>query len=72
MLPGSSCLFFEKKYNGTILNISSTSGLPTGGHPNECAYIASKFGVTGFTHALKKNSKMKKQISACLDFIQEG
>ncbi|MBN2016035.1 SDR family oxidoreductase [Candidatus Dojkabacteria bacterium] len=45
---------FKRKNSGIILNISSTSGLVTGGHAEECAYVASKFGVTGFTETLKK------------------
>lgn len=45
---------FKKQNSGTIMNISSTSGLMTGGHPEECAYVASKYGVTGFTETLRK------------------
>jgi len=45
---------FKKRNSGTILNISSTSGLITGGHSEECAYVASKYGVTGFTETLRK------------------
>jgi len=45
---------FKEQKSGLIMNVSSTSGLPTGGHPEECAYVASKYGVTGFTETLKK------------------
>jgi NADP-dependent 3-hydroxy acid dehydrogenase YdfG len=45
---------FKKRNSGTILNVSSTSGLITGGHSEECAYVASKYGVTGFTETLRK------------------
>ena len=45
---------FKKQNSGIVLNISSTSGLMTGGHPYESVYIASKFGVTGFNEALRK------------------
>jgi len=45
---------FKKQNSGIIMNISSTSGLMTGGHPEECAYVASKYGVTGFTETLRK------------------
>ena len=45
---------FRPQKSGLILNVSSTSGLPTGGNPYEAAYVASKYGVTGFTDALRK------------------
>jgi uncharacterized protein len=45
---------------GIILNVSSTTGLPTGGHPNESVYAASKFGVSGFTDSLKKDIDEQK------------
>ncbi len=63
---------FKKKNSGTIVNISSTSGLLTGGHPNECVYIASKFGVTGFTHALKKELEDEKANIRLLGFYPGG
>lgn len=40
----------EKK-RGMIINISSTSGIEA--KPNSSVYVASKFGVTGFTEGLK-------------------
>lgn len=46
--------------SGIILNVSSTTGLPTGGHPNESVYAASKFGVSGFTDSLKKDIDEQK------------
>ena len=45
---------FKTQNSGTIMNVSSTSGLLTGGHSEECAYVASKYGVTGFTETLRK------------------
>lgn len=51
----------KKKNSGVIVNVSSTSGLMTGGHPYESVYIASKFGVTGFTEALKKEIDEEKK-----------
>ena len=41
----------EKDEEAHILNISSTSGLR--GRDGQAVYVASKFGVTGFTEALK-------------------
>ena len=49
------------KNSGTIINISSTTGLPTGGHPNQAVYAASKFGVYGFTESLKKEIDDRKK-----------
>ena len=46
---------FKKQNSGTIINVSSTSGLPTGGHTSQSVYTASKFGVYGFTEALKRD-----------------
>lgn len=43
--------FLPKMTEGTIVNIVSTSGLV--GRPNEAVYIASKWGLRGFTEALK-------------------
>lgn len=63
---------FKKKNKGTILNVSSTSGLPTGGHAKECAYIASKFGVTGFTHALKEELESEEFKIRVLGFFPGG
>ncbi|MBU0618647.1 SDR family oxidoreductase [Patescibacteria group bacterium] len=62
----------KKKNSGTIINISSTSGLMTGGHPNESVYIASKHGVTGFTHALKKEIDAEKSNINILGFYPGG
>jgi NADP-dependent 3-hydroxy acid dehydrogenase YdfG len=45
---------FKKQNSGIIMNISSTSGLMTGGHAEESVYVASKYGVTGFTETLRK------------------
>lgn len=41
----------KKPTESHILNISSTSGLK--GRDNQAVYVATKFGVTGFTEALK-------------------
>lgn len=41
----------DKDTESHILNISSTSGLR--GRDDQAVYVASKFGVTGFTEALK-------------------
>lgn len=42
-----------KKNEGFIINISSTSGLK--GRNNQSVYVASKFGVTGFTQSLQQD-----------------
>lgn len=50
----------QKRSEAHIVNISSTSGLR--GRSNESVYVASKFGVTGFTDSLKvdlANSNVK-------------
>lgn len=53
----------KKANSGTIVNVASTSGLMTGGHANESVYMASKFGVSGFTEGLKKEiNNLKKNI----------
>jgi NADP-dependent 3-hydroxy acid dehydrogenase YdfG len=44
----------KKQNSGIIMNVSSTSGLMTGGHAEESVYVASKYGVTGFTESLRK------------------
>lgn len=62
----------KKKNSGIIINVSSTSGLMTGGHPNESVYIASKFGVTGFTEALKKEISEEKKNIRVLGFYPGG
>lgn len=49
-----------KNNRGIVLNVSSTTGLPTGGNPNESVYAASKFGVSGFTESLKKDIDEQK------------
>jgi short-subunit dehydrogenase len=62
----------KKQNAGTIVNVSSSSGLMTGGHPDETVYIASKFGVTGFTEALKKElNEIKSKINV-LGFYPGG
>lgn len=67
ILPG-----MKKKNSGTIVNVSSTSGLMTGGHSQECAYMASKFGVTGFTEALKKEINEEKKNVRVVGFYPGG
>ena len=50
----------KKSIGSHILNISSTSGLK--GRDNQAVYVATKFGVTGFTESLKAdlaNSNIK-------------
>lgn len=46
---------FKKKNNGYIINISSTSGLK--GKNLQSVYVASKYGVQGFTESLKQDLK---------------
>lgn len=41
----------EKSQEAHIINVSSTSGLR--GRANQAVYVASKYGVTGFTDSLK-------------------
>jgi uncharacterized protein len=62
----------KKRNEGTILNVSSTSGLPTGGSASQSVYIASKFGVTGFTDALKKDVEAEKINIKVLGFYPGG
>jgi uncharacterized protein len=62
----------KRQNSGIIMNISSTSGLMTGGHPDECVYVASKFGVTGFTETLKKELKAQKANIRVLGFYPGG
>jgi short-subunit dehydrogenase len=63
---------FKKQNSGVIMNVSSTSGLMTGGHAKESAYIASKFGVTGFTEALRKEMQEEKKNIKVLGFYPGG
>jgi NADP-dependent 3-hydroxy acid dehydrogenase YdfG len=42
-----------KRNSGFIINVSSTSGLR--GREDQAIYVASKFGVTGFTKSLEKD-----------------
>lgn len=68
-----SVLSLMKKNNcGTIINISSTSGLPSGGHANESVYMASKYGVTGFTEGLKKEISDEKKNIRIIGFYPGG
>lgn len=62
----------KKNNNGTIVNISSTSGLPSGGHANESIYMASKYGVTGFTEGLKKEIGEEKKNIRIIGFYPGG
>jgi uncharacterized protein len=62
----------KKRNDGTILNVSSTSGLATGGHPEESVYVASKFGVSGFTNSLKKEVDAEKLNIKILGFYPGG
>ncbi len=57
---------------GTIVNVSSTSGLPSGGHANESIYMASKYGVTGFTDGLKKEISDEKKNIRIIGFYPGG
>jgi 3-oxoacyl-[acyl-carrier protein] reductase len=58
--------------SGTILNVASTSGLMTGGHAGESVYMASKFGVSGFTEGLKKEMEDKKRNIKVVGFYPGG
>ncbi|NMC36315.1 SDR family oxidoreductase [Candidatus Beckwithbacteria bacterium] len=62
----------KKQNSGIIVNISSTSGLMTGGHAYESVYIASKFGVTGFTESLKKEMAEEGKNIKVLGFYPGG
>lgn len=62
----------KKKNKGTIVNVASTSGLMTGGHPDESVYMASKFGVSGFTEGLKKEINALKKNIRVLGFYPGG
>jgi len=62
----------KKNNSGTIMNISSTSGLPTGGHAYESVYMASKYGVAGFTEGLKKEISEEKKKIRILGFYPGG
>lgn len=64
--------YMKKRNEGLIFNVSSTSGLPTGGGAGESVYIASKFGVTGFTEALKKDVEVEKLNIKVLGFYPGG
>jgi short-subunit dehydrogenase len=58
--------------SGTILNVSSTSGLMTGGHSGESVYMASKYGVSGFTEGLKKEMEAEKRNIKVIGFYPGG
>lgn len=62
----------RKSNTGVIVNISSTSGLPSGGHANESVYMASKYGVTGFTEGLKKEISEEKKNIRIIGFYPGG
>lgn len=62
----------KQKNSGIILNVSSTSGLPTGGHANESVYMASKYGVAGFTDGLKKEVAAEKKKIKVIGFYPGG
>ena len=62
----------KKSNSGIIMNVSSTSGLMTGGHANESIYMASKFGVTGFTESLKREMQEQKLNVKVLGFYPGG
>ena len=57
---------------GIIMNISSTSGLMTGGHAGESVYMASKYGVSGFTEGLKKEMEAEKRNIKVIGFYPGG
>jgi short-subunit dehydrogenase len=65
-------LKMKKQNSGMIVNISSTSGLPSGGHPYESVYIASKFGVYGFTEGLKIELEEEKSHINVIGFYPGG
>ena len=58
--------------SGIIFNISSTSGLMTGGHSGESVYMASKYGVSGFTEGLKKEMEADKRKIKVIGFYPGG
>lgn len=58
--------------SGIILNVSSTSGLMTGGHSGESVYMASKYGVSGFTEGLKKEMEAEKRNIKVVGFYPGG
>ena len=57
---------------GVIVNVSSTTGLTTGGHANQSVYAASKHGVRGFTDALKKDLDEEKSAVRVMGFYPGG
>jgi len=61
-----------KQNSGIILNVSSTSGLMTGGHAGESVYMASKYGVSGFTEGLKKEMEAEKRNIKVIGFYPGG
>lgn len=63
---------FKQRNSGTIVNISSTSGLSTGGHADESVYMASKYAVRGFTEGLKKEFNEVKSAVRVLGFYPGG
>jgi short-subunit dehydrogenase len=58
--------------SGTILNVSSTSGLMTGGYGSESVYMASKYGVSGFSEGLKKEMEAEKNNIKVIGFYPGG
>lgn len=63
---------FKQRNTGSIINVASTSGLPTGGHANESVYMASKYAVQGFTEGLKKEFVNEKSKVRVLGFYPGG
>lgn len=64
--------YMKKRNDGVIVNVSSTSGLPSGGHANQSVYIASKFGISGFTDAFKRDIQEEKLNIRVLGFYPGG
>jgi NADP-dependent 3-hydroxy acid dehydrogenase YdfG len=62
----------KAKNRGTVINVSSSSGLPTGGHAYEAVYMASKYGVAGFTDGLKKEIDVEKKNIRIVGFFPGG
>jgi short-subunit dehydrogenase len=60
----------KKQNSGTIINVSSTTGLH--GKPQESVYAASKFGVRGFTEALQEELKEQESAVRVLGFYPGG